>query len=323
MTSPNKPKLSVIVCAYNVEDNLRQCLDSILSQEIDFSIEILVGDDVSKDSTRDIISEYHQKHPEKIIAIFREKNLGYSANFVDLLHKAKGEYFAQVDSDDYLVDNRKFAEQIQKLEDDRSLVACFHNYQVVYTDKDGFHSITPPFNEDTIIDYKFLLEGPLGPGNTTMIRRTALPEKIPNWIRDSANHMDYCMQTYAALSGKIYYLNKVMSCYRKHGENITAIATRTFIDSNSLMINRELQKLYIENGHPELQEKFDHIIGSKAYRLFYAYLSEGRILKAFRNLFIGIKHAPDFRASTHKDFLITASPKLFFKLKRLSSLFSR
>lgn len=315
-----KPKLSVIVCAFNVEDNLEQCLDSILSQKVEFPFEIIVGDDVSKDETVAIIKRYHSEHPEIIKPVYRTDNLGYSANFVDLLHRAEGEYFAQVDSDDFLISDTKFSEQMAVLESNQQLVACFHNYQVIYTDREGVHPINPPFTKDTTIDFRFLLDRPLGPGNTTMIRRSALPSKIPDWIRDSANHMDYCMQTYAALSGNIYYLNKVMSCYRKHGDNITAVASRIFIDTKSLEINRELQKLYVRNGHPELKEKFNHIIASKGYRLFYSHLAEGDLFKALRFLVIGFRFAPDFRLSSHKDFLITSSPELFYRLKGIFSL---
>jgi glycosyltransferase involved in cell wall biosynthesis len=318
MSEPKNIKLSVIVCAYNVEKLLEQCLDSILDQQVDFPMEILVGDDGSTDKTRAIIAKYHDKYPQKITPIYQPLNLGYSANFVSLLERGKGTFFAQVDADDYLIDNKKFATQISILENDVTLSACFHNYQVIYEGKEGIHPIKPPFDKDTIVDYNYLLERPLGPGNTTIVRRSCLPNKIPNWIRNSANHMDYCMQTMVALKGNIYYLNRVMSSYRKHENNITALVKRTFLSKKSLEINRELRKAFLANGHPEVKEKFNHIIGAKAYQLFYTLLSLRKIFSAFKYLFIGMYYAPDFRLKSHKDFMFVAAPEMFHKLKNRS-----
>lgn len=77
-------KVSVIVCAYNIETFIGPCLESILSQKTDFDFEILVGDDGSTDGTRDVISAFKEAYPEKIISVFREKNLGTSRNKVVL-----------------------------------------------------------------------------------------------------------------------------------------------------------------------------------------------------------------------------------------------
>ncbi len=318
MAKPEDIKLSVIVCAYNVGDLLEQCLESILNQKVDFSYEILIGDDGSTDDTRAIIDHYHKKLPETIVPVYQPINLGYSANFVSLLERSNAPYFAQVDADDYIIDDLKFAEQMAILERDRSLAACFHNYQVIYEGEEGTHPIKPPFDEDTVVDYNFLLERPLGPGNTTMVRRSCMPSPIPDWIRHSANHMDYCMQSMVALKGNIYYLNKVMSSYRKHGNNITAVVKRTFLSEKSLEINKELKKAFLAHGHDHLKEKFNNIIGSRAYHLFYTYLSMGKVYSAFKNLFIGLYHAPDLRVKSHKDFMFVAAPEMFEKLKSRS-----
>jgi glycosyltransferase involved in cell wall biosynthesis len=48
-------KLTIIVLAYNVEKYIREALDSILIQKVNFSYEILIGNDGSTDSTVEIL----------------------------------------------------------------------------------------------------------------------------------------------------------------------------------------------------------------------------------------------------------------------------
>ncbi|MBW5398326.1 glycosyltransferase family 2 protein, partial [Brachyspira pilosicoli] len=53
-------KVSVIVPVYNVEDYLRECLDSIINQTLK-EIEILCIDDCSTDNSYNILEEYSKK----------------------------------------------------------------------------------------------------------------------------------------------------------------------------------------------------------------------------------------------------------------------
>ena len=62
--------VSVIVPVYNVEKYLRQCLDSLLEQTYK-SIEVVMVDDGSKDSSGKICDEYAEKY-ENFYAIHKE-----------------------------------------------------------------------------------------------------------------------------------------------------------------------------------------------------------------------------------------------------------
>lgn len=55
--------LSVSVAAYNVENFIVQCLDSFVDTEILDQIEVLVTDDGSTDSTREIVKKYQEQYP--------------------------------------------------------------------------------------------------------------------------------------------------------------------------------------------------------------------------------------------------------------------
>ncbi len=98
MTVVKKPKLSIGMPIYNAEEFLRDRLDSLLSQPFS-DFELIISDDASIDSTLDICKEYLSKD-KRIRYIRQEKNIGMSANFHFVLHKANGEYFFWAAQDD-------------------------------------------------------------------------------------------------------------------------------------------------------------------------------------------------------------------------------
>ena len=51
MKGKDAPVLSVCVVSYNHEKYIKECMDSILGQKVDFEVEILVGNDCSTDRT--------------------------------------------------------------------------------------------------------------------------------------------------------------------------------------------------------------------------------------------------------------------------------
>ena len=95
-------KISVIIPIYNVEKFLRRCIDSILTNLIDFfDAEIILIDDGSTDSSSIIADEYCEK--DKRIKCIHKKNGGLSEARNIGIENASGDYFYFIDSDDYLV----------------------------------------------------------------------------------------------------------------------------------------------------------------------------------------------------------------------------
>lgn len=96
-------EFSIIVPVYNVEKEIRKCLDSIKNQTYgDF--EVLCVDDCGKDSSMDIVREYAQKD-NRFKILTHEHNRGVSAARNTGLDNASGEYTMFVDSDDWLETN--------------------------------------------------------------------------------------------------------------------------------------------------------------------------------------------------------------------------
>lgn len=64
--------LSVCIVTYNHEKYIKQCIDSILQQKVEFPIEILIGNDCSTDNTACILAE---EYGNNVVLINRDKNI--------------------------------------------------------------------------------------------------------------------------------------------------------------------------------------------------------------------------------------------------------
>lgn len=94
------PKVSVIVPAYNVENYIEKCLNSLVNQTLD-DIEIIVVNDGSQDKTKEKILDFCNRYPQKVKYLEKENGgLSSARNFG--MPYAVGEYVAFLDSDDYV-----------------------------------------------------------------------------------------------------------------------------------------------------------------------------------------------------------------------------
>lgn len=93
-------KISVIIPAYNVENYIRRCLDSLVNQTYE-NMEIIVVNDGSTDRTEEIVREYAEKHAGKVF-LYSQENKGQAEARNFGLTRASGEYIGFVDSDDFV-----------------------------------------------------------------------------------------------------------------------------------------------------------------------------------------------------------------------------
>jgi glycosyltransferase involved in cell wall biosynthesis len=98
-----KTKVSIIMSAYNEEDNISKSIESILNQTYrDF--EFIIINDGSTDETEEIIKEY-QKADNRIYLISK-MNTGLGDSLTIGISQAKGEYIARMDADDVANEKR-------------------------------------------------------------------------------------------------------------------------------------------------------------------------------------------------------------------------
>lgn len=87
--------VSVCVANYNGSETLKMCLDSILNQSFDLSIEIIVHDDASTDNSIDII----RKEYPQVELIHSKQNVGFCISNNRMVAIAKGEFILLLNND--------------------------------------------------------------------------------------------------------------------------------------------------------------------------------------------------------------------------------
>lgn len=247
-------KISIIVITYNQEKYIRAALDSIFSQKTEHKVEIIIADDASSDETPSVIREFAEKYPKKVILITRKNNLGSWNNFIDAIRRASGDYIAICEGDDFWTDHEKLQKQVSFLERNKNYSICFHPVRVFYEggEKDDaiFPERTSGFNLESLLVSNFIQT------NSVMYRRQDY-DRLANNIMPG----DWYLHLYHAQFGKIGFINRVMSAYRRHHGGIwwkeenrrylfwrkNAIKHLEFIDHlYSLFENRDYLKSHID-----------------------------------------------------------------------------
>ena len=227
-----KKKLTVIVLAYNQEEYLSQCIDSILNQKVSFDFQILIGNDGSSDNTAFIAQDYEKKYPDRIKFYFTErfyrKHAGDYINFSNLYKKTKTDYFCVLDGDDFYLDENKLQIQVDFLEKNNFYTFIGHNYNYLHSDG----KIIAAYSDDEVLKYKdtcenltqFLIGGviPYMATSSVMFRNIFKNDKtFKGYFSQEKAHMyfgDFIRTALHASQGKGKYINKIMSVYRIHDE---------------------------------------------------------------------------------------------------------
>lgn len=121
-----KKLVSVIVAAYNIENYLPRCMDSLLAQTYS-PLEIILVDDGSTDGTGAICDKYGAEN-EKVKVIHRE-NGGLSAARNSGLDVARGDFIGYVDGDDWVEPEMYEAMVKACMETDAQIATC--NYREI------------------------------------------------------------------------------------------------------------------------------------------------------------------------------------------------
>ncbi len=219
----SKPKFSVCCTTYNHEKYLSRCLESLVSQKTDFDYEILVFEDKSTDGTKEILAQFANEYPEKIIPLYQEENRYRKDVHVFENHVfplVRGEYIALCEGDDFWTDENKLQKQADALDAYADCKLCVH--KTVLGDEDGnfLGGYLPPIDYDTGI-YKtdeFLKMGYL---HTTSyaFRASDLEGYLKTGLYKTADVFDVPLLNYFAMLGSVYYFNETLSCYRVGRKN--------------------------------------------------------------------------------------------------------
>ena len=145
--STKNGKVSIIIPAYNVQQYIEECLQSLLEQTYN-NFEIIIVNDGSTDETLSIIKGYESKYDFIRVIDISNHGQGYARNLA--LKEAKGEYVLFMDSDDFL-EKVTLQVAVERIKEDKSDFVLFD--WKYYFDKSSKYKYT---NTENFFDKRIL-----------------------------------------------------------------------------------------------------------------------------------------------------------------------
>jgi len=206
------PLVSVIMMAYNHAAYIAEAIDSVLVQERDFPLELLIGEDCSLDGTREIVLDFQRRFPDVVKVITAETNVGSLENYKRLLRVARGRFIAYIDGDDYWLQG-KLARQVAFLEHSQECVAVFTNADAVTSNGQWVGAFNDVGTQS--FDLGALLRRGNFLCNSSMLFRASLVEDQLG-LPDAA--IDYQAHLLRARRGNLVQLGDFLVAYRVQSE---------------------------------------------------------------------------------------------------------
>lgn len=248
---PN-PLVSVIVLAYDHEPFLGDALDGIVAQRVDFPIEIIVGEDCSKDGTLAVAERYRAQYPDLIQIVTSPDNVGAIRNLHRCVAAARGEFIAFCEGDDWWTDPDKLAKQVQLMTPDVGLV---HADVAIarplagpgwHVDRVSVHSGRDPATLQGEM-FASVIRGLYVGTCTTLYRRIVIEQALQTRLGDPHHVLfDFSAAAFCAASWRIAYLEEVVAVYRQNPASAThgSFAKKVAFLRGSVAVYGELERLF-------------------------------------------------------------------------------
>lgn len=254
-------EISVIVVTFNHLKYIRQALDSFVNQKTDFDYEILVHDDCSTDGTQNVVKEYAEKYPDKVIPILQEENqyskgLDVVREFV--FPKCRGRFIAFCEADDYWCDENKLQKQFDFLNSHPDYSSCVHNS--VYLDAfTGKETLRNSCSEEKDIHIEEVI-----PAGSVEYHMSSLVYRREYMYRPDAFKAkgigDYPRAIYLCYVGKMRYFPDVMSVHRVNVEGSWTSKNAGSIDAQKQISNYQKLNRMLRNIDEETNQKYHDVI---------------------------------------------------------------
>lgn len=268
-----KYMVSIYMTTYYHEKYIREAIESILSQNVNFKYEIVISDDCSGDKTQQIIKEYEKKYSFIKVNI-NEDNIGLSKNMFLAKSLCTGKYIIPLSGDDYWIDNNKLQRQVDFLEKHLEYMGVTTRLEARSEDSGEYYYTLPSIKE---CNRKFCVDdyiaGKNFPMNGMLMRNvidenyemfSAMP-RISKYIDDVTD----CL--FILTLGDIYISDEVTVAYRlriaKKGEhNFNSINTGLSKFEKIISLLNNLDKYF--DGKYDLFNRYRKVIAPALYKYY-------------------------------------------------------
>ncbi len=218
MENSSKIKLSVVVQANNFEKYVRKCLDSILMQKVNFEYELLCSDDCSTDNSLAILEEYQSKFPNIIKVVKNAKNLGSAKTALKLYSLTQGQYMTVIDGDDYLIDENRFRQQVDFLDQNPDFTGVASNTIMKYEDNSKEDELIVKSEIPTQHTVEDFISARTYFHTSAIMFRNIYKNRYPNFLSHEYGEGDWIRAIMHSSQGNIGYIDKIVSVYRVHNK---------------------------------------------------------------------------------------------------------
>jgi len=312
---PEKPLVSVLMLTYNHGPYLAEAIEGVVNQITDFPVELLIGEDCSKDNTLQVARDYQKKYPQIIRILHACPNRGFAENFRRLIRASRGEFSAFCEGDDYWIDREKLAHQLDIIRDNVEVVIV-HADHVIRQDFWGKAFIVNPRGRFADLKDKAFVAGDISEKcfgglvthtSTVLCRTRHLKEYLEtDFVRSAGFAYDLCVMNYLALHGKAAYLDRLASAYRITPGSLMRSGTR-----GHLKMALEIRDFFVSfrtatgkyaSCHEDIYKSYTKSILKNSFRIG----DKEKFLMAARDL--------DGMQLTKRDRLIVKLHKAFYDL---------
>ena len=285
--------VSVLMPTYNHESFITYAIESFLRQEVNFRIELLIGDDCSTDNTSVIAQKFASQYPDKIHYFKYCENHGLMQNYKFLLEKAKGKYIAILESDDIWIDSFKLQKQVDLIETNNQCGIVCSNWIVIGSKSEELERSKKPKKQD----YSELLKTNFIGAVTVLFSRNFFDRycSIDDYIKYPFKTFDYPTWLSISAHSDIIYLNDYTSAYRCLPTSISNNKDYHKVCSFNKSIDEIISYVIAKNGIGNLSYK--ELENAKRWRYMILNLLYGKLYSAF-------KEASSFRIVDFRTFVI-------------------
>jgi len=282
-------KLSFLIPAYNAEDYLERCVQSILEQSDFFELEIIIINDGSTDQTVEILDSLVERY--SCVTAFNQKNKGVynTRNFG--LTKVSGDYIWMLDADDYLAPMalKRLLETIVLEEQ----IDIFHfGYNQEITDNNFITRLPPGQHKEVVTGVEFLNrnDGRLYLWNN-VYRLQFLKEEGLNFLGKSVSLEDSLFNLNAFIKAeKVKFINYVFYNYALNAFSISRTKTlENLLKQGESSINVHQHVQILKNKYPSTSKEYkilnirlEHSILGFFYSLYVENYPKDYIKKVFK-----------------------------------------
>ncbi|MEM9255501.1 MAG: glycosyltransferase family 2 protein [Pseudomonadota bacterium] len=212
------PAVAVLLCTFNGGNYLQEQLDSI-SRQKDARVSIHVSDDGSRDATRVVLDEFHERWREGELRVSQGPRRGHVANFFSLIcAPIDADYYAYADQDD-IWDSDKLSRAIDGLaEVPADLPAIYCSRTRLISEGGAVIGLSPLFKRPP--QFANALIHNVGGGNTMVMNKAAMQLLRTVGPVDVVTHDWWTYMLITGAGGEVIYDSEPSLLYRQHDDNL-------------------------------------------------------------------------------------------------------